>query len=180
MSCCHIALLWFRLKTPWSADFAMCPLFIQMRLGHLCPLALILLPYQNSSVIGAGGQNVPKPFEEIALQSTDDIWVALLFFWGGWFHLGWAQATCQTGPSCPTRLAARLWVPSFTSKILTDRSLEERNMWMSRLKATSTWNRWQGECHRNPSERHGSCPRAPCPQWTEPSPSLGLHSARYI
>ena len=41
---------------------------------------------------------------------------------------------------------------------------------MSRLKATSTWNRWQGECHRNPSERHGSCPRAPCPQWTEPSP----------
>ena len=43
-------------------------------------------------------------------------------------HLGWAQATCQTGPSCPTRLAARLWVPSFTSKILTDRSLEETNI----------------------------------------------------
>ena len=73
MSCCHIALLWFRLKTPWSADFAMCPLFIQMRLGHLCPLALILLPYQNSSVIGAGGQNVPKPFEDIALQMTFEL-----------------------------------------------------------------------------------------------------------
>ena len=35
------------------------------RLGHLCPLALILLPYQDSSVIGAGGQNVSKPVENL-------------------------------------------------------------------------------------------------------------------
>jgi len=26
--------------------------------------------------------------------------------------LGWAQATCQTGPSWPRRSAARVWVPS--------------------------------------------------------------------
>ena len=51
---------------------------------------------------------------------------------------------------------------------------------MSRFQLTSTWNRWQGECRRNPSERRGSCPRAPCPRWTEPSPSSKLHSARCI
>ena len=98
------------------------------QVGHLCPLALILLPYQNSSVIGAGGQNVSKPVKDKILSTEFAIFG---------FHLGWAQATCHTGPSCPTRLAARLWVPSFTSKILTDRSLEERNMWMSRSKLTS-------------------------------------------
>ena len=47
-----------------------------IKLGHLCPLALILLPYQDSSVIGAGGQNVSKPVENLI--PDDLIFVALI------------------------------------------------------------------------------------------------------
>ena len=41
-----------------------CTVLRKKTIGHLCPLALILLPYENSSVIGAGGQNVSEPIME--------------------------------------------------------------------------------------------------------------------
>ena len=44
-----------------------CTVLRKKTIGHLCPLALILLPYENSSVIGAGGQNVSEPMECLCL-----------------------------------------------------------------------------------------------------------------
>ena len=53
----------------------------------------------------------------------------------------------------------------------TDRWRRETCEWAGPNWPASTWSRWQGEFHRNPSEHRGSCPHAPCPLWTGLSPS---------